>query len=205
VTTPVATSESDFDTAPASDSGSDATTVAAAAVEDTLTVSVTAATAIGGAVPQDVAEVDLTLPSNAVVATVDALCCMSRTDKTLLKANLDVARRYRNALTLEQSCALNIGDIVIPAYDTGAGYQPPTYMQFMTRNGPVVQKKIAAADRWYVVQVGKGFTGVVRGYNNYKNHVPTGVANVLGQVCGSREEAEMTWLCYYHRNSVGTV
>jgi hypothetical protein len=202
----MAISESgDDSTAPVSNPGSDNMIAAADTVQGTPRVSVTTPTAIVGDAAQDVAEDDLTQPANAVLATVDALCCMPLSNKIILKTRLSAAHEYRNALSLEQSCALNIHDTVIPTYDTGAAYRPLTYVQFMTRNGPVVQEKIAAADRWYVVQVGLGFTGIVRGYNNYKNYVPKGVANVHGQVCSSREQAEMTWLLYFRRSDVATV
>jgi hypothetical protein len=146
--------------------------------------------------------VDLTLAVHGRAAPDYVLLAMPDADKALLKSRLTPQDKL--AMTYRQHAALNVDDVPIPIRDTNLPYADPLIANYMGPLGPAVHVKPAADDRWYAVQFGRGFTGVIRSWDWYKDVVPN-IPGASGQSASGRAKAEFLWLTYYYRGQYGIV
>jgi hypothetical protein len=143
---------------------------------------------------------DLTIPSNAIHATPDALYAMSATNKTLLKSKLtdeDISH-----LSDWQRADLDVFNVNIPSRgDLDAPISSPRGRVFAELGDMTVHVDSTPADRFYCVGAGIGFTGVVRGFAEYDRVCPQGTKGVRTTRGGKRKQAERDWRRFLYTGS----
>jgi hypothetical protein len=143
-------------------------------------------------------------PLQVLEADTETLLELSRTQKIHLTASLSDAEL--RDLSADRTAALDVEDVTVlfagndhpsPLVETRAGQFCPCCVRNMYRDA------LHANHRWYVVVLGLGFTGVVRGhtlYSTYVSRISHGTSVKAGgkRAFGTREETEYEWRVAYY-------
>jgi hypothetical protein len=145
---------------------------------------------------------DLTVPSNAIQATPDALYAMSDEDKALLKSRL--TDEQISLFSDWQRADLDVFDVEIPSRgDLDAPLSSARGRVFAKLGDRTVHIDSEPADRFYCVGTGIGFTGVVRGFAEFDCVCPQGTKGARSTRGGRRDQAERDWRRLLYTGSAG--
>lgn len=121
---------------------------------------------------------DLTVPGNAIRATIAQLCNLSSDDRLALLATLQP--HHIDQLSWQQIAALNPYNVRVPVDDEDSEEH----------------------EKWYSVVHGRDhWSGIVRGSGKFQSYLK-GWPNQNGKKCGSQAAAALEWLGQWYQGEI---
>jgi hypothetical protein len=151
--------------------------------------------------------VDITDPVHALAATPAALMILDDESKSLLRFNIQTfSPELRDQFSQEQRWAFNADNVHIPVREEAGAGGPAVYHILRSEGDSGKRLHISgpAVNRWYCVVRGRGFTGVARGAS-VSVAATVGVKCAFSVKCGSKAEAEYTWLKHHHQGDTAAL
>jgi hypothetical protein len=146
------------------------------------------------------------MPEHALNAELDAIRAMDEEAILVLRRRFMASPEHLGRLTIEQKVVVNPDGAIPDGFDLvedgqqellGSHFRDPMNAKHIR-----LKKVLNADHRWYTVENGLRYSGIVRGTSMLERHCPNGVSLLTHHSAGSRQAAIDQWLtAFYNRGT----